>query len=449
MQSSFTRTTVYSDGMNILSLLMILASCIYFYLGFSLLTSIRKKAGIHRLFLCMIISLLAMAVSCALAYSVAAEANHIFWFRWTITFLLIYMALATHFCISLTGLVRLKPLPVFLLYAPTPVFLLKLWTAFPYMKEFVRIDSIWRLSPHPVDAWFYSLSFYMAGYTVLSLIFLLIWMRRAATVKKKRQAKILFITLAVTFAAAMTEGFIVPSLTGYYSFALGPIAIAVWITGILYCFVRYKIMNPSIALVGAELSNNIDEMIILFGPDSSVLFVNNTARDLLGLAEKDTSRKTMQDLVRDTDSLMRELSPFLTQADSRSIACHVTLRGNEGVEISADSRFSIIKDQFNDTAGILFIGKEIASVQKLQSLYTLTAREIQVIQHVYQGSSNKEIAAALGIAERTVKNHLMNIFNKLAINSKIQLITLLEEYHVVPEKKAHKKLLLFTEKPVR
>ena len=43
----------------------------------------------------------------------------------------------------------------------------------------------------------------------------------------------------------------------------------------------------------------------------------------------------------------------------------------------------------------------------------LTVREIQILEAVADGKSNKEIAAALAIAEDTVKTHLRRLFEKL------------------------------------
>lgn len=50
----------------------------------------------------------------------------------------------------------------------------------------------------------------------------------------------------------------------------------------------------------------------------------------------------------------------------------------------------------------------------------LTHREIEILQHVAAGLANKEIGATLGISERTVKNHLSNIMEKLQVNSRTQ-----------------------------
>ena len=50
----------------------------------------------------------------------------------------------------------------------------------------------------------------------------------------------------------------------------------------------------------------------------------------------------------------------------------------------------------------------------------LTARELEVLKLVAGGHPNKEIAARLGITERTVKTHISNIFSKLALSDRTQ-----------------------------
>lgn len=52
----------------------------------------------------------------------------------------------------------------------------------------------------------------------------------------------------------------------------------------------------------------------------------------------------------------------------------------------------------------------------------LTEREIEVLQLVCQGASNKQVAQELTISERTVENHLRNIYQKLHISDRTQAV---------------------------
>jgi DNA-binding NarL/FixJ family response regulator len=49
---------------------------------------------------------------------------------------------------------------------------------------------------------------------------------------------------------------------------------------------------------------------------------------------------------------------------------------------------------------------------------TLTDRELDVLRCVVRGDGNKQIAVALGIAEPTVKAHLVHIFEKLSVENR-------------------------------
>ncbi|QUI25537.1 helix-turn-helix transcriptional regulator [Vallitalea pronyensis] len=58
--------------------------------------------------------------------------------------------------------------------------------------------------------------------------------------------------------------------------------------------------------------------------------------------------------------------------------------------------------------------------------YKITQREKEIIDLILSGKTNKDIAATLFIAEKTVKNHVYNIYKKLDINSRFELICLLK-----------------------
>ena len=53
----------------------------------------------------------------------------------------------------------------------------------------------------------------------------------------------------------------------------------------------------------------------------------------------------------------------------------------------------------------------------------LTGRELEVLEQIVFGHSNKEIADALGISEATVKSHVNNILSKLGVADRTQAAT--------------------------
>jgi DNA-binding NarL/FixJ family response regulator len=52
----------------------------------------------------------------------------------------------------------------------------------------------------------------------------------------------------------------------------------------------------------------------------------------------------------------------------------------------------------------------------------LTERELEIVRLVASGFKNKEVGATLTISERTVKTHLTNIFQKLAVRDRVGLV---------------------------
>jgi len=66
-------------------------------------------------------------------------------------------------------------------------------------------------------------------------------------------------------------------------------------------------------------------------------------------------------------------------------------------------------------------------------LATLSPREAEVFRHVVTGRLNKEIAAALGIAEQTVKVHRGRVMDKLRVQSVADLARLAEKAGIAPK----------------
>ena len=106
----------------------------------------------------------------------------------------------------------------------------------------------------------------------------------------------------------------------------------------------------------------------------------------------------------------------------RSGAKGYVLKGTAGTELVAAIR--------RVHAGDSYVSPTLSArlVEQLQprtrGSRTLTARELMVLRLVASGLSNRDIAAALSITERTVKFHVTAILNRLGADNRTQAVAL-------------------------
>lgn len=113
-----------------------------------------------------------------------------------------------------------------------------------------------------------------------------------------------------------------------------------------------------------------------------------------------------------------------------------------GVEgyVLKDAESSILKKAIMTIAsGEEYIDASMIPVMKEKLLQTkektedevLTRREIEVLKLVAEGLFNKEIAFKLSISEKTVKNHVSNIFKKIGVFDRTQAAVYAIKHNIV------------------
>jgi DNA-binding NarL/FixJ family response regulator len=61
--------------------------------------------------------------------------------------------------------------------------------------------------------------------------------------------------------------------------------------------------------------------------------------------------------------------------------------------------------------------------QEAQPIFApLSPREVEILDNIAQGMTNKQVAYALSISEQTVKNHMSSILRKLSVNDRTQAV---------------------------
>jgi DNA-binding NarL/FixJ family response regulator len=119
---------------------------------------------------------------------------------------------------------------------------------------------------------------------------------------------------------------------------------------------------------------------------------------------------------------------FLTSYDGEEEVFSAVFAGARGFllkEIGSDSLLAAVRAVAAGQS-ILDPTTTRAMAEKLKALSqsdvqdrtggSLSAQEQRVLALVAEGKTNKEIAAALGLSDKTVKNHLSNIFQKLQVS---------------------------------
>ena len=120
--------------------------------------------------------------------------------------------------------------------------------------------------------------------------------------------------------------------------------------------------------------------------------------------------------------------------DARLIVL-TTYDGDEDIyrSLQAGARGYLLKDVFFEEleaairavhAGARHIPAAIAvRLAERMASSDLTSREMEVLELIVRGQSNKEIGASLTISEATVKSHVNNILSKLGVTDRTQAVT--------------------------
>lgn len=96
------------------------------------------------------------------------------------------------------------------------------------------------------------------------------------------------------------------------------------------------------------------------------------------------------------------------------------LKDAEADEVASAIRAAHAGEVHLDPAVARMLAQRLRARKTEQPVEPLTEREKEVLAHLAKGSSNKEIAYALGITERTARTHVSNILGKLALASRTQ-----------------------------
>ncbi len=122
------------------------------------------------------------------------------------------------------------------------------------------------------------------------------------------------------------------------------------------------------------------------------------------------------------DRLGTLLSPGNRTEYERGLAALGAAMGPEALAQARDQgRRQSLEDALDQGRTVLLLSKQAAVVAPRLPVAFLTTRELEVARLLAQGLSNRQIAAELVITEKTAKNHVQHVLEKLAVRSRAEV----------------------------
>lgn len=162
------------------------------------------------------------------------------------------------------------------------------------------------------------------------------------------------------------------------------------------------------------------ELIEQLHPDVVLLDINMPQMSGLEVLEKLRAKGVKQKVLiltihNEVEYLMRAVeigvSGYLLKDSESSVLKEAIHAVNAGENYIDPAMTPLLKEQ----KYLMELQKEARNKEKL-----LSGREIEVLCALAEGLYNKEIASKLQISEKTVKNHVSNIFKKIGVSDRTQ-----------------------------
>lgn len=169
----------------------------------------------------------------------------------------------------------------------------------------------------------------------------------------------------------------------------------------------------------AEASNGVEclEKLKTIFPDVLLLDINMPEKN--GIEVLEELKKNKSDVKVLILTVHNELE-YLLKAVDIGVDGYI-LKDSESSELKKAIQFICKGENYIQASLIPALNNRLVNrdIDK-DKIDSLTNRELEVLVQVANGMFNKEIATNLNISERTVKNHISNIFKKIDVSDRTQ-----------------------------
>lgn len=183
-------------------------------------------------------------------------------------------------------------------------------------------------------------------------------------------------------------------------------------------FDKNKLYKDALAHILKE-KEKIKSVFSISQYDHVLPVLNKFYPDMVIINSHKIANSELQKLVQGIKRKDDDISVFILKSEDLFLNRNTDRYVDLTVPISKDHNYlyKMIKKYVNKN-----VSDTVSDFQKEYKFHNLTNREMDVINLISKGMTNREISQELIISERTVKNHVSSILKKLSVNDRTQAL---------------------------
>lgn len=261
---------------------------------------------------------------------------------------------------------------------------------------------------------------------------ILIWkyLRKLQDPIKRKQTQLLLIAFIIPLISGgivdgVIQGIFGPifPLTSIDSFSITVMIIA-------YAILRYKlfVVNPS--TVAANIIETMNEILVVFNPNSYIDFANNAVENILGYKKSDLVNKNIETLIPDQWEQFKEKIISPVKRGEAVSGVELKLKAIDGESVPVAFSASSIRDNRGTVVGIIGIASDLRKIKSLTATIEQTKSRLEsintIINSVVNGILVLDFDNRIVLANPSVLN-MLSLKSEAVLNKKIEAVLTLKE----------------------
>ncbi|MBN1646581.1 MAG: hypothetical protein JW874_00990 [Spirochaetales bacterium] len=416
--------------MNMLPAFAVLSLVFYTFLFYRSVKKVSNSLS-HTLLALSLVSLIAWAGLSCFAYSAATLARLEFFMPVSMIGMFFYFPLNALFAVSL-GHREKSTIPFAAAILAPALFFSVINFFIPVgFKAFVRRPEGWEFIPnlgHPLNTVWLVYAVSMFAVVIIRMIRLIIRHRGKTA---SRCYAILLIASVLSVIILLLEYILHDFLQRFLPSTISPFLMSIWVSGMYFAAKRHKFLAIFPEETANEILHSLNDFIIFTEKDGTVSFINSQFESYLKnlhlkiFGQSINTVFCMDDEKDITDLFHEDIDPdrpFIFRLRDHQDPEHCSL---------FSMQISKAGNRSGRHEGYILKGSRYRTIEQLQSDFRLTQRETEVVRLALFNYRNKAIGNAMNITERTVKAHLVHIYEKLNVRNRIELASFISEYQAV------------------